>query len=537
MATLTLEDNEAVILGTQKAARLQYYTKDANANMALLDLDPGGSVHVPVFAVGIRVLEYDLGLFDGFTQPGLFVIDADRDSYVGFHFSADDTPVVRLNGAGTVRNHTLPDVASDTFTLNAAVQTLTNKTFGASTITGSLTIADDVVLGLGTGGDIALVNRSTILAANTALTSVLIGTPVTPAVAANSLIISNVTASGDILLAGNLGGNSRAYLFVDVSADTMALMTAGVSRLFLGAAGLIAINDTSNANMTVGLTLNQGSNTNEILALKNSVVAHGRTSVAETDTFATFQIVDTVGGGLFIRTFLDANATNIIPFAVNAYSAGNADTTKSTAGVGLITLGVRQTSGDADADVVANGNIFVLRANATPVSKFIFDINGTMHSTMGTGTGIQRHIGVASIDTTAVGNVDTGEDDLITFSLPANAMSAAGKGVRIHAWGTAANNANAKTLKLYFGTQIIETFTLTVSQVDTWSIIATVWRTGSSTQDWESTLIQAGTASAVDVEVGTATQTDTAAITIKCTGEGVATNDIVQEGLLVEFVN
>ena len=242
MATLTLEDNEAVILGTQKAARLQYYTKDANANMALLDLGPGGSVHVPVFAVGVRVLEYDLGLFGGFTQPGMFVLDADRDSYVGFHFSADDTPVVRLNGAGTVRSHTIPDVASDTFTLNAATQTLTNKT-----ITGVLlTITDDQVLKLGTDGDQAMLNRSTILAANTALANVLIGTPVTPEIAANSLIISNITASGDVLMAANRGGNSEAFLFYDASARTLSLENTPL--LNIGAAG-------TDFTSTGGLTL------------------------------------------------------------------------------------------------------------------------------------------------------------------------------------------------------------------------------------------------------------------------------------------
>ena len=76
---------------------------------------------------------------------------------------------------------------------------------GGITSTGSYTYADDALLRLGTDGDIVFLNRSTALGANTPLTSVLIGTPVTPAIALNSLIISNVTASGDILLVGNLG--------------------------------------------------------------------------------------------------------------------------------------------------------------------------------------------------------------------------------------------------------------------------------------------------------------------------------------------
>ena len=75
-------------------------------------------------------------------------------------------------------------------------------------------VLDDVLWKLGTDGDIVLLNRSTILAADTALAGVLIGTPDTPALAANSLIISNVTEDGDILIAVNDGGHSKQMLFL-----------------------------------------------------------------------------------------------------------------------------------------------------------------------------------------------------------------------------------------------------------------------------------------------------------------------------------
>jgi len=90
-------------------------------------------------------------------------------------------------------------------------------------IPGTVTWDDDQLLRLGTDGDQVFVNRSSTLSADTALSSVLIGTPVTPALAANSLIVSNVTASGDILIAGNRGGNSEAYLFADTSVGVLYL--------------------------------------------------------------------------------------------------------------------------------------------------------------------------------------------------------------------------------------------------------------------------------------------------------------------------
>jgi len=85
----------------------------------------------------------------------------------------------------------------------------------------TLGFADDILFTLGTTKDIAIVNRSTVLNANTALTGVIIGTPVTPAVAANSLLISNVTASGDMLFAVNTGGHSQGLIFLDGSAGTL----------------------------------------------------------------------------------------------------------------------------------------------------------------------------------------------------------------------------------------------------------------------------------------------------------------------------
>ena len=108
----------------------------------------------------------------------------------------------------------------------------------------SLNVADDAVFSLGNDEDVALVNRSTALTANTALAGVLVGTPVTPAVAANSLILANQTASGDILVAANRGGNSENYVFVDSSAGTLDLFAP------LAAITLTPTTDTRLANGT-----------------------------------------------------------------------------------------------------------------------------------------------------------------------------------------------------------------------------------------------------------------------------------------------
>ena len=60
---------------------------------------------------------------------------------------------------------------------------------------------DDALLTLGAGTDAALVLRSTALSADAELSGVIVGTSDHPGVAANSLIIANQTADGDIMLA------------------------------------------------------------------------------------------------------------------------------------------------------------------------------------------------------------------------------------------------------------------------------------------------------------------------------------------------
>lgn len=150
--------------------------------------------------------------------------------------------------------------------------------------------------------------------------------------------------------------------------------------------------------------------------------------------------------------------------------------------------------------------------------------------------GIHGPAADVAVSTSNVGNVGSGEDNLITYLLSQFRITTTFCGLRITAWGITANNANAKTLKMYFGSQVILTFAFTTSQANTWRAVAEVFSTGTDAQDYVAQLTQAGTASGSDVESGTATQDDGAAITIKCTGEATADNDIVQQGMLVELL-
>ena len=166
--------------------------------------------------------------------------------------------------------------------------------------------------------------------------------------------------------------------------------------------------------------------------------------------------------------------------------------------------------------------------------------SGQVKGGAGTGTGAPVMIGTLSVNTTVVGNVGAGTDDLMTYTLPANSLSANGNGVRVTAWGTVANNANAKTLTVNFGTAVMATDSMTISGALNWMVIAHIFRTGSNTQTYIAKIESSANGLSVrdfDIESGNATESDSGTITIKCTGAATSDNDIVQKGMLVEFIN
>lgn len=128
------------------------------------------------------------------------------------------------NGTEILRS----SASATTFPLATTFSLGVTITAGGLTVTagdvvtnGSVTLANDQKLTLGTGGDSVLYHRSTALGANTSVTGVLVGTPVAQAVAADSLLLSNVTADGDIAMYTQTGGNSDQFLFADASAKVL----------------------------------------------------------------------------------------------------------------------------------------------------------------------------------------------------------------------------------------------------------------------------------------------------------------------------
>ncbi len=180
--------------------------------------------------------------------------------------------------------------------------------------------------------------------------------------------------------------------------------------------------------------------------------------------------------------------------------------------------------------------------NATS-DHMIIDANGKVSTVMGAAFGSFSAVGgVADSQFIDVGNVGLGEDILQTFTLPADALSANGKAIRIRATFLTANNANVKTIKLHFGATVIANSgpASIDNRVIYFDVI--VVRTGASAQRSTALRIEGVDGASADNTLmlrKTPAEDTTGAIIIKGTGETTTdvNDDVIQESMLVEFLN
>jgi len=141
------------------------------------------------------------------------------------------------------------------------------------------------------------------------------------------------------------------------------------------------------------------------------------------------------------------------------------------------------------------------------------------------------------VDTSALGNVGTGEDTIASYTVPADTLASNGDSIWFEAFGIAANNANSKTLKVYFGADEI------IAAVDTswgleWTMRGRIIRTGTGTQKaFVDFTTSSGTGAgslggAAGVNAG-CTEDETGTIVLAITAEAVSDNDFVCEGMIV----
>jgi len=218
--------------------------------------------------------------------------------------------------------------------------------------------------------------------ANTAVAGALVGTPVVPALAADSLIFSNKTASGDILIAGNRGGNSEAFLFADVSASTVDLLIRGVSQIQLTTSGITFTGTALTYNDDVLLGIGTGNtarfswdttdaNANELLL---QMPAGGAVDVP---VLAIGQSIESVDLGLF-NGVVDPT---IAVFGVGAVTTG--PRVRVYKARGTIAAPTVVTTGDDLFSIDAYGA--VAAGEYVQAARILFEMTGTIATTRGPG--------------------------------------------------------------------------------------------------------------------------------------------------------
>ncbi len=213
----------------------------------------------------------------------------------------------------------------------------------------------------------------------------------TAATLTEGLILRDTTTAAHYATVSNTGGNLRwgvesstgnslispaaadAYAGVvgTNNATALLLFTNGTERMRLSSSGQIIVNDSSNANNASGLTMNQGGNDDEILSFKSSDVAHGMTSITETDTYANF-FKQSPGNGGLQYTGLTAATTGIWMSGVHTTD----DTTHTASGRGAVQIDGLLKSGTTAGTQGANANILCVSTNGN--TRFMVDAEGDL---------------------------------------------------------------------------------------------------------------------------------------------------------------
>lgn len=209
--------------------------------------------------------------------------------------------------------------------------------------------------------------------------------------------------------------------------------------------------------------------------------------------------------------------------------------------VNTATSGTLSVTGDVALLKAPSSNFTgnLLKATVGGTTKVQFTKDGLAQVAAGLSTSTLVGVGgTLKSDITAVGNVTTGVDDLISYSVPASTLGTNGDSITFEAAIQFAANANSKEVICSFGgTTLIDT-TAQIQSGGDMTIRGTIVRTGATTQIATTTF--SNTAVTPLFATGASkysapAETLSGAVTLKCTGEGVASDDISQKFLRVEW--
>lgn len=233
---------------------------------------------------------------------------------------------------------------------------------------------------------------------------------VTANAAADDLVIENSVAAGLTILTpntvtgsivfGDPEDNNVGFIEYDHASNRYRIAANGSEVMRIDSAGQVFVGETVNANITVGLTLNQGANDDQILAVKSTDVGHPFTALAELDTYGAVLKQTALAGGLRIEGYRDADGTASLALVLVGFLGEAADTTDTATSNGVILLRGEVTDGGTSSTALAaTGNLLTI--NNASNTRFLVKGDGTLHATNVTA-------GAGDLDGVAL----DGEDDI-----------------------------------------------------------------------------------------------------------------------------
>jgi len=218
----------------------------------------------------------------------------------------------------------------------------------------------------------------------------------TVAIASGATIANSGTAtgfgfaSGDVILADDGSAGAPGLAFADDTdhgffrtSDKLGYSVGGSERIRFDGK-LILVGDTANSNNAIGITLNQDTQDDSILALKSSDISHGMTDYAEADTYLYFSKFNATGGGGAIYGLGEDNTGLTL---VGLYP--DTDATKSGSGHAPMEFDVKKKSGTGAGAPSSNDNLYTFEADGTV--KVLFDMEGDIYHDSDVVTAYDTH--------------------------------------------------------------------------------------------------------------------------------------------------
>jgi len=207
--------------------------------------------------------------------------------------------------------------------------------------------------------------------------------------------------------------------------------------------------------------------------------------------------------------------------------------------VGITTSTTVQTQLNAKANSADLGTMSVQNANNVAITGGTIDGVTISDSAITLPGGVSSDVvnlgGNLFVDFTQHGTTLAAETTLASDTILGNTLNTNGTYLELEAWGSFANNANNKTLKLKFGSTVLYNTGAIRARNSSWHVKAIIARTGSATEKGNVEIISSDPLvldESINFSVSENLTTD---LELFFTGQGTADNDILQEAMIIRW--